>query len=859
METMNKKKEEFVNELENSVPDEEEEEEDANAATSHRDFGVKMVGLSKEFNHIKSKLVKGVRPDEFGVFSFVGMAGSGRSMIAKTIFEHIYNGREQSLDCGARVTIGPRYQRRETLLAILDQVMGPSSSEGYVLEGDDELLIEKVNSSLKGRKYMIVIDDIWETRVWDDLRRSFPEQSNGSLILITTSFEEVALYADCCRIFQIPVLDEDRTWDVLQIAIFGVGSSCSRQTEESGRMIARNCRGRMFSFAKVVLFMLKAEKNQKMQLQACWNAIAQDKEHPVFLIPDELLEVDKIGEDIQLLTRTILTHTTISRNSDRLKENKMNMQTAPLNYAVNAFGAQSNGSWQCSKSRSGSLTPVVCSSNSRTGAYIPKLEPFTRNKIDRAVREPPLIEKAENQIAGSDRYNFKPILDAKLDYCVTLEGDESYSCWQAYFELKDLEKESPKEEVERLIVEAGGVKSLISCVHGVAGIHKAKKECGELRKSTSAVKAEAYPCPIPDGLPKTSEELEEEEKARMPDSPFTRLLRARGRCAAWLKQARHAFEAWKQAIYSDPMNFTANWVGPDVCSYNGIVCAQALDDPSLTVVAGVDLNHADIAGHLPDEIGDLADLSLLHLNSNRFCGIIPKSIKKLKLLFELDVSNNRFVGPFPKVVLELPELKYLDLRFNDFEGELPKELFDKELDAIFMNNNRFRSSIPENLGNSPASVIVLSNNHLMGCIPQSIGKMAGYLDELVLSNNKLSGCMPEEVTLLNSTVVFDVSMNKFVGDLPEGMEYMQSLEVVNIARNEFRSNMPDTVCSLPNLKNLTYAHNYFDAKDASCDHGAIPEVTFVGEENCIAGEKEQRTEKVCHEALNEKTFIAVHA
>ncbi|XP_042005583.1 CCG-binding protein 1-like [Salvia splendens] len=199
----------------------------------------------------------------------------------------------------------------------------------------------------------------------------------------------------------------------------------------------------------------------------------------------------------------------------------MNMQTAPLNYAVNAFGAQSNGSWQCSKSRSGSLTPVVCSSNSRTGAYIPKLEPFTRNKIDRAVREPPLIEKAENQIA---------------DYCVTLEGDESYSCWQAYFELKDLEKESPKEEVERLIVEAGGVKSLISCVHGVAGIHKAKKECGELRKSTSAVKAEAYPCPIPDGLPKTSEELEEEEKARMPDSPFTRLLRARGRCAAWYSQ-----------------------------------------------------------------------------------------------------------------------------------------------------------------------------------------------------------------------------------------------------------------------------------------------------------------------------------
>ncbi|XP_057787412.1 CCG-binding protein 1 [Salvia miltiorrhiza] len=200
----------------------------------------------------------------------------------------------------------------------------------------------------------------------------------------------------------------------------------------------------------------------------------------------------------------------------------MNMQTVPLNYSANAFFVESNGLWHCSKSRSGgSWSPAVCCSVSRNNTYIPKLEPFSRNKIDRAVREPPLIQKAENEIA---------------DYCVTLEGDDSYSCWQAYFELKDLEKESPKEEVEKLIVEAGGVKSLISCVHGVAGIHKAKKECVELRKSTRNVKAEASPCPIPDGLPKTSEELEEEEKARMPDSPFTRLLRARGRCSARYSQ-----------------------------------------------------------------------------------------------------------------------------------------------------------------------------------------------------------------------------------------------------------------------------------------------------------------------------------
>lgn len=99
-----------------------------------------------------------------------------------------------------------------------------------------------------------------------------------------------------------------------------------------------------------------------------------------------------------------------------------------------------------------------------------------------------------------------------------------------------------------------------------------------------------------------------------------------------LRQAYIGLQAWKKAVYSDPLNFTANWDGPDVCAYTGVFCAPALDDPKTIVVAGVDLNHADIAGHLPVEIGLLADISLIHLNSNRFCGIIPQSISKLKLL-----------------------------------------------------------------------------------------------------------------------------------------------------------------------------------------------------------------------------------
>uniref|UniRef100_A0A2P2KRZ7 Uncharacterized protein n=1 Tax=Rhizophora mucronata TaxID=61149 RepID=A0A2P2KRZ7_RHIMU len=60
--------------------------------------------------------------------------------------------------------------------------------------------------------------------------------------------------------------------------------------------------------------------------------------------------------------------------------------------------------------RSSSSNRVVCritrgsssssSSGSRSRDYIPKLEPFSRTKLERVVKDPPLIEKSEIGIAG---------------------------------------------------------------------------------------------------------------------------------------------------------------------------------------------------------------------------------------------------------------------------------------------------------------------------------------------------------------------------------------------------------------------------------------------------------------------------
>lgn len=95
----------------------------------------------------------------------------------------------------------------------------------------------------------------------------------------------------------------------------------------------------------------------------------------------------------------------------------------------------------------------------------------------------------------------------------------------------------PKDDVERLILQAGGVKSLIGCLHGISAIHKSTNDKNGVAKAVEKADKAERPCPIPDGIPRTREELEEEERNRMPDSPYTRLLRTKGTFPAWYSPA----------------------------------------------------------------------------------------------------------------------------------------------------------------------------------------------------------------------------------------------------------------------------------------------------------------------------------
>ncbi|XP_008242465.1 PREDICTED: LOW QUALITY PROTEIN: leucine-rich repeat extensin-like protein 4 [Prunus mume] len=303
-----------------------------------------------------------------------------------------------------------------------------------------------------------------------------------------------------------------------------------------------------------------------------------------------------------------------------------------------------------------------------------------------------------------------------------------------------------------------------------------------------------------------------------------------GSSASGLDRAYTALQAWKSAISEDPSKILDTWVGSDVCSYKGVFCADSQYEVSAAsglVVAGIDLNHANLKGTLVKELSFLTEMSLLHLNSNRFSGTIPDTFKDLTSLQELDLSI------------------YLDLRFNSFSGPIPEDLFNRRLDAIFLNNNQFAGGLPESLGNSQASVINLANNKFSGNFPASFGFMSNKLKEILFLNNQLTGCIPEGVGLFTDIQVFDVSFNSLMGHLPDTISCLQDIEVLNLGHNKLSGVLPEMVCSLKSLVNLTVAYNFFSGFSQECAKLFYRNVGFDFSLNCIPGRNMQRPQPEC--------------
>ncbi|KAH6769439.1 hypothetical protein C2S51_014775 [Perilla frutescens var. frutescens] len=130
---------------------------------------------------------------------------------------------------------------------------------------------DKVHKILTGRRYLVVMDDIWTSGAWDVVRMVFPDNGNGSRIMLTTRLSDMASYPDpSSRLCTMSLMDENQSWSLLKKKVFK-DEDCPSELENIGKEITRSCKGLPLAIVVIAGLVSTVSKNP-----SSWQEIAEN-------------------------------------------------------------------------------------------------------------------------------------------------------------------------------------------------------------------------------------------------------------------------------------------------------------------------------------------------------------------------------------------------------------------------------------------------------------------------------------------------------------------------------------------------------------------------------------------------------
>ncbi|KAL5542058.1 hypothetical protein UlMin_009768 [Ulmus minor] len=197
---------------------------------------------------IQSLLSTDVCDEKTAVIPITGAGGLGKTTLAQIIYNHP-DVEKHFPEARAWITVSTDFDLPTIARKIIRKFSSSSQING---DEDHQELLFKLRDALKGKKFFLVLDDVWseDHDEWNNLKSCFKSGERGSKIVVTTRSTMVASIAapnqphhllpelpeeDCLKLFAQTVFSDDQDRDTYPVL------------QEIGKKIVHKCKGNPLS------------------------------------------------------------------------------------------------------------------------------------------------------------------------------------------------------------------------------------------------------------------------------------------------------------------------------------------------------------------------------------------------------------------------------------------------------------------------------------------------------------------------------------------------------------------------------------------------------------------------------------